>query len=132
MIKANSATEIKIATLELIKLDNKHNKKVVKSLKKWAAKILCWENNYVQDLANADDETKICMEGTKTHGKKQYLMMQKNYKPNQQQPGGNVDIVKDFSIEKQQCKSPHQLFLHLGKYTMEEIEKLSKATSKKN
>ena len=57
MIKANSATEIKIATLELIKLDNKHNKKVVKSLKKWAAKILCWENNYVQDLANADDET---------------------------------------------------------------------------
>jgi hypothetical protein len=57
MIKANSAAEIKITTLEMIKPDIKHHKKVIKSLEEWAAKILCRDNNYVQDLANADDET---------------------------------------------------------------------------
>jgi hypothetical protein len=33
-------------------------KKVVKSLEEWAAKILCQDNNYVENLANTDKETK--------------------------------------------------------------------------
>ena len=87
MIKANSSIETKITTLEMIKPDNKHNKKVVKSLEEWAAKILCWENDYVQDLTNTDNETKLRFESTKTHEKK-FFGDKKNYKPNQQQPGG--------------------------------------------
>ena len=46
MIKANSATETKITTLDMIKPNNKRNKKVIKSLKEWAAKILCLDNDY--------------------------------------------------------------------------------------
>ena len=69
MIKANSSIETKITTLEMIKPDNKHNKKVVKSLEEWAAKILCWENDYVQDLTKTDNETKLRFERTKTHEK---------------------------------------------------------------
>ncbi len=77
MIKANSSIETKITTLEMIKPDNKHNKIVVKSLEEWAAKILCWENDYVQDLANTDNETKLRFERTKTHEKKLYLKTKK-------------------------------------------------------
>ena len=126
MIKANSATETKNTTLKLITPDNSHNKKVVKSLKEWAAKILCWENDYMQDLGNADNEEKHDQ-----YGEKPYSMSKRNYKPNHQKPGGNVDIVKDFQIEQQQSKSPHQLYLHLSQFMTEEIGKLAKTTSNK-
>ncbi len=35
-----------------------NGKQVVKSLEEWAAKILCRDNHYVQNLANADEEMK--------------------------------------------------------------------------
>ena len=109
MIRANNETVTKITSLDMIKPDNKHHKNVIKSLEEWAAKILCRDSDCIQDLANADNETKLRFERTKAHGRKQYSMMKKNYKPNQQQSGGNAEVVKDFSIERQQHKSPHQL-----------------------
>ncbi len=57
MTKANNTAVAKITSVQWIKPDSKNTKKVVKSLEEWAAKILCWDNNYVQNLANADEET---------------------------------------------------------------------------
>jgi hypothetical protein len=67
MMKTNSTAVVKITSVQWIKADSKNTKKVVKSLKKWAAKILCQDNNYVQNLANADEEMKNCFQRTKKH-----------------------------------------------------------------
>jgi hypothetical protein len=77
MISANDETVTKITSLDMIEPDNKHHKKGIKSLEEWAAKILCRDNNYVQDLANTDDKTKLLFIKTKKHGRKQYLMTKK-------------------------------------------------------
>ena len=61
MIRANDATVTKITSLDMIKPNNKYHKKVIKSLEEWAAKILCWDNDSVQDLANTDDKTKLLL-----------------------------------------------------------------------
>jgi hypothetical protein len=45
MSKANNTTVGKITSVSWIKPDNKINKKVIKSLEEWAAKILCRDNN---------------------------------------------------------------------------------------
>ena len=74
MIRENNETVTKTTSLDMIKPDNKHCKKVIKSLEEWAANILCRDNDYVQDLASTDNETKLCFERTKMHGRKQYLM----------------------------------------------------------
>jgi hypothetical protein len=58
MIKANSTAVTKITSVQWIKPDIKNNKKVVKSLEEWEAKILCRDNNYVKNKASADYETK--------------------------------------------------------------------------
>jgi hypothetical protein len=55
----------KITSVQWITLDNKNSKQVVKSLEEWAAKILCQDNDYVQNLANAGEETKKCFQRTK-------------------------------------------------------------------
>jgi hypothetical protein len=64
MIKANSIALTKITSVQWIKPNIKNNKKVVKSLEKWAAKILCWDKDYVNNKANADDKTKKCFDRT--------------------------------------------------------------------
>ncbi len=58
MMKANSTAVAKITSVQWIKPNSKNTKKVVESLEEWAAKILCWDNDYVKNLANADEETK--------------------------------------------------------------------------
>jgi hypothetical protein len=58
MMKANSTAVAKITSVQWIKPNSKNTKKVVKSLEEWAAKILCWDNDYVQNIANTDEETK--------------------------------------------------------------------------
>ncbi len=58
MINANSTAVTEITSVQWITPDNKNSKQVVKSLEEWAAKILCRDNNYVQNLANADKEIK--------------------------------------------------------------------------
>ncbi len=59
MMKANSTSLVKVDSVTYIKPDGKPHKTVVKSLEEWAAKILCQNNNdYVQNIANSDDETK--------------------------------------------------------------------------
>ncbi len=58
MTKANSTAVAKITSVQWIKPNNKNSKQVVKSLEEWAAKILCWDNDYVQNLANAKKRNK--------------------------------------------------------------------------
>ena len=58
MMKANSTSVVKVDSVTYIKPDGKHYKIVVKSLEEWAAKILCWDNDYVQNIAKSDDEAK--------------------------------------------------------------------------
>ncbi len=65
MIKANSTAVTKITSVQWITPNNKSSKQVVKSLEEWAAKILCQDNNYLQDLANTDEETKKHFQMTK-------------------------------------------------------------------
>jgi hypothetical protein len=48
MSKANNTAVTKITSVEWIKPNSKNNKKVVKPLEEWAAKILCWDNDYVK------------------------------------------------------------------------------------
>jgi hypothetical protein len=66
MMKANSTAVAKITSVQWIKPGSKNAKKVVKSLKEWAAKILCQDNDYVQNLANTDEETKNAYKGLKS------------------------------------------------------------------
>jgi hypothetical protein len=79
MSKANNTTVEQITSVSWIKPDNKINKKVVKPLEEWAAKILCWDNNYVKNKATADNKTKKHFDRTKTHGPKQYAMSNRSY-----------------------------------------------------
>jgi hypothetical protein len=59
MMKANSTSLVKVDSVTYIKPDGKPHKTVVKFLEEWAANILCWDiNDYVQNIANSDDETK--------------------------------------------------------------------------
>ncbi len=82
MMKANSTAVAKITSVQWIKPDSKNTKQVNKSLKKWAEKILCRDNDYVQNLANADEETKKRFQRTKKHSPNQYAMSNTSYKPN--------------------------------------------------
>jgi hypothetical protein len=68
MIKANSTAATKITSVQWIKPDIKNTKKVVKFLEEWAAKILCWDSDYVKNKASADDEMKKRFDRTKKHG----------------------------------------------------------------
>jgi hypothetical protein len=69
MMKANSKSLVKVDSVTYIKPDGKPHNTVVKSLEEWAAKILCRNNNdYVQNIANSDDETKKCFKRTAKHG----------------------------------------------------------------
>ena len=94
MSKANNTTVEKITSVSWIEPDNKINKKVITSLDEWAAKILCQDNNYVQNLANANEETKKCFQRTKKHSPNQYAMSNTSYKPNNQEASNNVNIVQ--------------------------------------
>jgi hypothetical protein len=115
MSKTNNTTVEKITSGSWIKPDNKINKKVVKSLEEWAAKILCWDNNYVKNKPTADNETKKRFDRTKTHGPKQYAVSNRSYKLNNQDTRNSIHIVH-FTPQEQQHKSPDQLFLHVGDF----------------
>jgi hypothetical protein len=65
MIKANSTAVTKITSVQWITPDNINSKQAVKSLEEWAAKILCQDNDHVQNLANADEEKKNASKGLK-------------------------------------------------------------------
>ncbi len=131
MIKANSTVVTKITSVQWIKPNIKNNKKVVKSLEEWAAKILCRDNDYVKNKANADDETKKRFDRTKTHGPNQYAMLKRSYKPINQEARNNIIIV-NFTPQQYRQKTPDQLFLHLGDFMKGEIETMTKTADKKN
>jgi hypothetical protein len=130
MIKANSTAVTKITSVQWIEPDIKNNKKVIKSFEEWAAKILCWDIDYVKNKANADDETKKRFDRTKKHGLNQYAMLKRSYKPINQEARNNINIV-NFAPQQQQQKTPDQLFLHLGDFMKGEIETMTKTADKK-
>jgi hypothetical protein len=129
MMKANNTAVAKITSVQWIKPDSKNTKKVVKSHEEWAAKLLCRDNDYVQNLANADEETKKSFQRTKKHLPNQYAMSNTSYKPNNQEASNNVNIVQ-FTPEQQRYKTPDQLYLHLCDFMMEGIETLTKTANK--
>jgi hypothetical protein len=100
MIKANSTAVTKITSVQWITPNNKSCKQFVKSLEEWAAQILCRDNNYMQNLANVDEETKKRFQRTKKHSSSQYAMPTASYKPNSQEASNNVNIVR-FTPEQQ-------------------------------
>ncbi len=57
MTKANSTSLVKADSVTYIKPNGKPHKTVVKSLEEWVAKILCRDNDYIQNIAKSDDET---------------------------------------------------------------------------
>ncbi len=128
--KANNTTVEKITSVSWIKPDNKINKKVVKSLEEWAAKILCRDMDKVKNKATADNKMKKRFDRTKTHGPKQYAMSNRSYKLNNQDMRNSIHIVH-FTPQEQQHKSPDQLFLLVGDFMKREIEKMTKTTGKK-
>ncbi len=130
MSKANNTTVEKITSVSWIKPDNKINKMVIKSLEEWAAKILCWDNDYVKNKATADNKTKKRVDRTKTHGPKQYAMSNRHYKLNNQDTRNSVHIVH-CTPQEQQHTSPDQLFLHVGDFMKGEVYKMTKTTDKK-
>ncbi len=84
----------------------------------------------MQNLANADEDTKKCFQRTKKHSPKQYAMSNTSYKPNNQEASNNVNIVQ-FTPEQQRHKTPNQLYLHLCDFMMEGIETMTKTVNKK-
>jgi hypothetical protein len=132
MMKANSTAVAKITSVQWIKPNSKNTEKVVESLEEWAAKILCRDNNYVQNLANADEETQKRFQTTKKHSPNQYAISNTSYKPNNQEASNNVNIVKFTPPEQQRHKTPDQLYLHLCDFMMEGIETMTETANKKN
>ncbi len=100
MMKANSTSVVKIDSVTYIKPDGKNYKTVIKSSEEWAAKILCWDNDYVQDIAKSDDEMKRRFKRTEKYGSTQYAMSETSYKPSDQEACNNVNIVT-FTSEQQ-------------------------------
>ena len=84
----------------------------------------------MQNLANADEETKKRFQRTKKHSSNQYAMSTTSYKPKQSGGKNNVDIVR-FTPEQQGHKTPDQLYLHLCDFMMEGIGTMTKTANKK-
>ncbi len=114
--KANNKAVTKIESVEWIKPDSKNNKKVVKSLEEWAAKILCRDNEYVKNKAKADDNTKIRFDRTVTHVTKQYAMMDKNYKPTNRDIKNSIEIAKNYPCTTRTQNSRTTIFASRGFY----------------
>ncbi len=91
---------------------------------------MCWDKDYVQNLANADEEMKKCFQRTKKPLPNQYAKSNTSYKPNNQEASNNFNIVQ-FTPEQQQHKTPDQLYLHLCDFMMEGIETMTKTANKK-
>jgi hypothetical protein len=92
--------------------------------------MLCRDNNYVQNLANADEETKKHFQRIKKHLSDQYAMSTTSYKPNNQEASNNINIVR-FTPEQQWHKTPDQLYLHLCDFMMEGIGTITKTANNK-
>ena len=104
----------------------------MKSLEEWAAKILCWDNNdFVQNIANSDDETKKCFKRTEKYGSIKYVMSETSYKPTKEETRDSINIVR-FTPQQQQNKTQEQLFLHVSNFMKDKIETLRKKAHKKN
>ncbi len=108
MMKANRTSLVKVESVTCIKPDGKHTKGVMKSIEEWAAKILCRDNNdYVQNLANSDDETKKRFKRTEKYGSIKYVMSETSYKPTEEETRDSVNIVR-FTPQQQRNKTQAQ------------------------
>jgi hypothetical protein len=93
---------------------------------------LCQDNNdYVQNIAYSDDETKKHFKRTEKYGSIKHVMSETSYKPAEEETGDSVNIVK-FTPQQQQNKTQEQLFLHVSNFMKDKIETLQKKAHKKN
>jgi len=107
------------------KKKGKGTDKVVRSLCEWADRILCRNNEYVDDIV-----TQSIKEG-ETSIRKNYAMKKKDdFKRDVQGETKQEDEIEEFTPEKQKRKSQEQLLTVVGDFMMNEIKKVSKA--KKN
>ncbi len=124
MSKANTANAVQIESFDSIKPNRKDSKKVVKSLFKWAERILYRESPYVQDIAKSIER------GSKSLPPK-YDMTDKNYQKDTQDET-NIGDIEKFTPEDQRRKTPEQLMSIVGSFMINKIERMPKKVSQKN
>ena len=107
------------------KKKGKGTDKLVRSLCEWADRILCRNNEYVDDIV-----TQSIKEG-ETSIQKNYAMKKKdNFKRAVQGETKQEDEIEEFTPEKQKRKSQEQLLTVVGDFMMDKIKKLPKAKKK--
>jgi hypothetical protein len=107
------------------KKKGKGTDKVVRSLCEWADRILCRNNEYVDDIV-----TQSIKEG-ETSIRKNYAMKKKDdFKRAVQGETKQEDEIEEFTPGTQKRKSQEQLMTVVGDFMMDEIKKLSKAKKK--
>ena len=104
------------------KKKGKGTDKVVRSLFEWADRILCRDNEYVEDIVThsiKDGETSI---------RKNYAMKKKeNFKDTVQEETTEEDEIEAITPETQKRKSQEQLLMDVSDFMMAEIKKLTRA-----
>ena len=107
------------------KKKGKGTDKVVRSLCEWADRILCRNNEYVEDIVTQS------IEEEKTSIRKNYAMKRRdNFKRTVQGGSQDEDDIEEFTPETQKRMSREQLLSVVGDFMMDEIKKLSKAKKK--
>ena len=123
MSKANNKNAFKIESFDSIEPNKKHSQKVVKSLFKWAERILYWESAYVQDITKSIEEGKKSMPTKCT-------MTDKDYQQTSQEEtiSDEIDMI---TPEDQQRKTPAQLMSTVSSFMINKIARMPKMTGKK-
>jgi hypothetical protein len=104
------------------KKKGKGTDKVVRSLSEWADRILCRNNEYVEDIV-----TQSIKEG-ETSIRKNYAMKKKeNFNRAVQGETKQEDEIEAITPETQKRKSQEQLLMVVSDFMMAEIKKLSRA-----
>ena len=104
------------------KKKGKGTDKVVRSLFEWADRILCRNNEYVEDIV-----TQSIKEG-KTSIQKNYAMKKReNFNRAVQGETRQEDEIEEITPETQKRKSQEELLIVVSDFIMAEIKKLSKA-----
>jgi hypothetical protein len=104
------------------KKTGKGTDKVVRSLSEWADRILCRENEYVDDIV-----THSFKEG-ETNIRKNYAMKQKeNYQKTVQEETTQEDEIEEITPATHKRKSQDQLMTVVSDFMTDEIKKLTKA-----
>ena len=124
MANATSAAVHRMKSFDNIKpkKKGKGTDKVVRSLFEWADRILCRNNEYVEEIV-----TQSIKEG-KTSIQKNYAMKKKeNFNRAVQGETKQEDEIEEITPETQKRKSQEQLLIVVSDFMMAAVKKLSKA-----